>query len=90
MTEAIGSSFAPDGALTLVAFQGGKADTSALIEAAIDVAQRGGEGGGLSYVQWVTAVLCNSLGRYEQALIIAQQASEDSPAQQFSIWAWSS
>ena len=25
-------------------------------------------------------------GRYEQALAIAQQASEDSPAQQFSIW----
>jgi DNA-binding CsgD family transcriptional regulator len=31
-------------------------------------------------------MLCNSLGRYEQALVIAQQASEDSPAQQFSIW----
>jgi DNA-binding CsgD family transcriptional regulator len=31
-------------------------------------------------------MLCNSLGRYEQALVIAQQASQDSPAQQFSIW----
>ena len=86
VTEAIGSSFAPDGAQTLAAFRGCEADISALIEAATKDAQRGGEGGGLSHVRWVTAMLCNGLGRYEQALAIAQQASEDSPAQQFSIW----
>ena len=86
VTEAIGSSFAPDGALTLAAFGGREADISALIEAASKEAERCGKGAGLSYIQWVTAVLCNSLGRYEQALAIAQQASEDSPAQQFSIW----
>jgi DNA-binding CsgD family transcriptional regulator len=84
-TEAIGSSFAPDGALTLAAFGSREADTLALTQAAKD-AQRRGEGGGLSYAQWLTAVQCNSLGRYEQALAIAQQASEGSPAQQFSIW----
>ena len=84
-TQAIGSSFAPDGALTLAAFGSREADTLALAEAAKD-AQRCGEGGGLSYAQWLTAVLCNSLGRYEQALATAQQASEGSPAQQFSIW----
>jgi DNA-binding CsgD family transcriptional regulator len=32
-------------------------------------------------------VLCNSLGRYEEALEAAQQASEDSPAIWFSNWA---
>jgi DNA-binding CsgD family transcriptional regulator len=85
-TEAIGSSFAPDGALTLAAFGSREADTLALTEAAAKDAQRCGEGGGLSYAQWLTAVLCNSLGRYEQALATAQQASEGSPAQQFSIW----
>ena len=84
-TQAIGSSFAPDGALILAAFGSREADTLALAEAAKD-AQRCGEGGGLSYAQWLTAVLCNSLGRYEQALATAQQASEGSPAQQFSIW----
>jgi DNA-binding CsgD family transcriptional regulator len=86
VTEAIGSSFAPDGAQTLTAFQGREPDTSALIETATKDAQRCGEGGGLSHVRWVTAVLCNGLGRYEEALAIAQPASEDSPAQQFSIW----
>jgi DNA-binding CsgD family transcriptional regulator len=86
VTEAIGNSFAPDGAPTLTAFQGREPDTSALIEATTKDAQRWEEGGGLSHDRWVTAVLCNSLGRYKQALVIAQQASEDSPAQQFSIW----
>jgi len=57
-----------------------------VIEAASQDARRYGEGAGLSHIRWVTAVLCNSMGRYEQALAIAQQASEGSPAQQFSIW----
>jgi len=35
----------------------------------------------------VPARLCNSLGRYEQALAAAQQASEDSPADLFANWA---
>ena len=32
-------------------------------------------------------MLCNSLGRYEEALAAAQRASEDSPAVQFADWA---
>ncbi|HEY4461316.1 MAG TPA: AAA family ATPase, partial [Streptosporangiaceae bacterium] len=86
VTEAIGGSFAPDGALMLAAVRGCDADGDALIEAAAKDAQLYQEGGGLSYLQWVTAVLCNGLGRYEQALAAAQQASEGSPAQQFSTW----
>jgi DNA-binding CsgD family transcriptional regulator len=86
VTEAIGGSFAPDGAFTLAAFRGREADASALIEAAAEDARRGGDGAGLSYLGWVAAVLGNGLGRYEQALAIAQQASEGSPAQQFSSW----
>jgi DNA-binding CsgD family transcriptional regulator len=86
VTEAIGSSFAPDGALTLAAFRGREADISVMIESATQGAQHSGDSAGLSYIQWVAAVLCNGLGRYEQALAITQRASEDSPAQQFSIW----
>jgi DNA-binding CsgD family transcriptional regulator len=86
VTHAIGGSFAPDGAPTLVAFQGREPDASALIDAATADAARCAEGGGLSHDRWVAAVLCNSMGRYEQALAIAQQATEGSPAQQFSIW----
>jgi DNA-binding CsgD family transcriptional regulator len=48
---------------------------------------RRGEGEALSFVQWAAAVLCNSLGRYEEALAAAQRASEDSPTARFASWA---
>jgi DNA-binding CsgD family transcriptional regulator len=38
-------------------------------------------------VGWAAAVLYNSLGRYEEALVAAQRASEDSPAVHFTTWA---
>jgi DNA-binding CsgD family transcriptional regulator len=47
---------------------------------------RRGEGQGLTFVQWGTALLYNGLGRYEDALAAAQQAGEDSHAQRFCNW----
>ena len=85
-TEAMGNSFAPDGSLTLTAFQRPEDGTAALLEAATAQSQRSEGAAGLSYVQWVTAVLCNGLGQYERALATAGRASEGSPTQQFSIW----
>ena len=87
VTEATGSSIAPYGALALAVFRGQEAQAAQLIQAATDDVGRRGEGGGLSFVQWADAVLCNSLGRYEEALAAAQRASEDSPAVQFASWA---
>ena len=86
VTEATGSSIAPYAALGLAALAGREAEAFELIEAATKDAERRGEGAGLSFVQWATAVLCNSLGRYEQALAAAQQASRDSPADLFANW----
>ena len=83
VAEATGSSIAPYGALGLAVFRGREAQAAHLIQTATDDAGRRGEGGGLSLVQWAAAVLCNSLGRYEEALAVAQRASEDSPAVQF-------
>ena len=68
VTEATGSSIAPYGALALAVFAGGEAQAAHLIRTATDDAERRGEGAALSFVQWATAVLCNSLGRYEEAL----------------------
>jgi DNA-binding CsgD family transcriptional regulator len=85
--EATGSSIAPYGALTLAAFRGQEAQATQLIRTATDDAGRRGEGQALSFTDWAAAVLCNSLGRYEQALAAAQRASEDSPAMHFPSWA---
>ena len=84
---ATGSSVAPYGALALAVFRGREAQAAHLIQTATNDVRRRGEGGGLSFVDWADAVLCNSLGRYEQALAAAQRASEDSPAMHFTSWA---
>jgi DNA-binding CsgD family transcriptional regulator len=85
--EATGSSIAPYGAVALAAFRGQEAQAARLIQTATDDVRRRGEGAGLSFLQWADAVLCNSLGRYEEALAAAQRASEDSPAVIFASWA---
>jgi len=76
----------PYAGLALAAFRGREAEAAAIAEANAEDAERRGEGGGLTFVQWATAVLCNGLGR-ERALAAARQASEDSPAQRVSSWA---
>ncbi len=87
VTEATGSSIPPYAALGLAALRGRETEASELIEAATKDAERRGEGQGLTFVHWATAVLGNGLGRYEQALAAAKQASEDTPADLFANWA---
>jgi DNA-binding CsgD family transcriptional regulator len=86
VTEATGSGIAPYAAVTLAAFRGRESEVGELIEASAKDVERRGEGGALSYAQWATAVLYNGLGRYEQAVAAAQQASE-LPAHPSAIWA---
>jgi DNA-binding CsgD family transcriptional regulator len=78
VNEATGASLAPYAALARVSLQGREAEAVQLIEAATREVVRPGEGQGLAFIQWVTAVLYNGLGRYEEALAAAQQAAEDS------------
>jgi DNA-binding CsgD family transcriptional regulator len=87
VTEATESSIAPYGAVALAAFSGREAQAAHLLQTAADDAERRGEGRALSFIGWADAVLYNSLGRYEQALVAAQRTSEDSPAVQFADWA---
>ena len=85
--EVTGNSLAPYGSLALAVFRGGEAQAARLIQTATDDVGRRGEGRALSLMDWADAVLCNSLGRYEEALAAAQRASEDSLAVQFTGWA---
>ena len=75
VTEATGGNLAPYGALGLAALRGREAEASALIRVTgQEVAQRG-EGVGVTLTNWADAVLCNSLGRYGQALAAAERGS---------------
>ncbi len=87
--EATGSSIAPYGALALAVFRGREAEAASLIETTTKDVEQRGEGEGLNFLRWATAVLCISLGRYEEALGAAQQAVRDSPALslRFANWA---
>ena len=87
VTEVTGSSIAPYGAVALAAFRGREAQAAHLLETATDDAEHRGEGRALSFIGWAEAVLCNSLGRYAEALAVAQRASKDHPAVQFADWA---
>ena len=81
------SSIAPYAALGLAALAGGEAETSELIETGSKDAERRGEGGGLTLIDWATAVLCNGLGRHEQALDAAQRAIGAPFADLYACWA---
>jgi DNA-binding CsgD family transcriptional regulator len=73
--------------VALAAFRGREHQASELTELSTKDAARRGEGAGLTFLQWATAVLGNGLGRYEEALAAAQQAGEDQHELLFSTWA---
>jgi DNA-binding CsgD family transcriptional regulator len=89
VTEATGTQVAPYGALVLAGFQGREAEATALIDATIRDATAGGQGTAVQYAHWAQAVLCNGLGRYEDALSAAGDASDDTPELFVSVWALS-
>jgi DNA-binding CsgD family transcriptional regulator len=75
LTEATGSRLAPYGAVFFAAWRGREAEATELIGAtANEVADRG-EGAGLTLIHYTSAVLYNGLGRYEDALAAAEQAT---------------
>jgi DNA-binding CsgD family transcriptional regulator len=86
VAEATGSHFAPYEALALAVWQGREADASVLIEAGVNEVVTRGEGMGLAIIRWASAVLYNGLGRYEEALAAAQEASAYPQELLFSTW----
>jgi DNA-binding NarL/FixJ family response regulator len=85
--EATGSRAAPYAATMLASLRGDQAQAIALIEAIIAGATAGGQGLAVTYARWAEAILYNGLGRYDQALAAARQASEDTPGLYVSMWA---
>ena len=76
MEDVTGISSAPYGALILDAWQGKARATRGLIESTRREAGSRGEGIGVAISEYARAVLCNSVGQYDEALIAACSASE--------------
>ena len=73
VAAATGSRLAPQRAL-LAALRGEEAEATALIDAGRREVLDRGEGLWLVITEWASAVLFNSLGRYEEALAVAERA----------------
>ena len=58
-----------------------------MIESTIRDAGTGGQGLGVQWAEWVSAILFNGLGRYDRALAAAQRAAEEAPELQVAPWA---
>ena len=87
--EATGTRIAPHAALALAGIRGQEAETTELIDGIITQATAGGQGTAIQYARWANSVLMNGLGRYEEALAAAVEASEHTPELHIATWALS-
>jgi DNA-binding CsgD family transcriptional regulator len=87
VTAATGIRIASYGGMLLAAYQGREAEASALLTTTIENANASGEGLGVQFARWSTAILFNGLGRYGEALVAARQASDAAPELFLSHWA---
>ena len=79
VVEAIGGERSPTAEIALAAFRGDAAEVERLDAATTADAVARGEGQWMAARHWATAVLCNGLGRYEEALVAAQQGAAHPP-----------
>jgi DNA-binding CsgD family transcriptional regulator/tetratricopeptide (TPR) repeat protein len=87
LTDITGSALPSYGAVGLAAVRGVPSTAEPLIrELSADVLARG-QGVGATMTEWARAVLCNGLGRYQEALAAARQATADVLELGFPQWA---
>jgi DNA-binding CsgD family transcriptional regulator len=87
IVEATGTRLAPYAAMLLVALQGREADGFALLESTIKDATAIGQGLAVQWGEFAKAILLNGLGRYDEALLAARRAADDTPELFISSWA---
>jgi DNA-binding CsgD family transcriptional regulator len=87
--EATGTRIATHAALALAALRGHEAEASELIDHVIARATADGQGTAVQIARWARSILMNGLGRYEEALAAAVQASDDTPELYIANWALS-
>jgi DNA-binding CsgD family transcriptional regulator len=86
IAAATGTRIPPAAAVVLAGFRGAEAEAAPLIKAVITAARAAGQGVAVQWSQWAAAILCNGLGRYEEALAEAQ-AAEQAAELYTSMWA---
>ena len=87
LKEATGTRIATYAALALAGIRGHETAASELIADVVAHATEGGQGTAVQYARWAQALLMNGLGRYEEALAAAVEASEHTPELFIASWA---
>ena len=87
--EAIGGDSSPGSRIILAAYRGHEAEVAQLDEATTRDAVARGDGPWVAMLNWSTAVLCNGLGRHDEALRAAQLGAAYPPDMHMSSWALS-
>ncbi|HTX11110.1 MAG TPA: AAA family ATPase [Solirubrobacteraceae bacterium] len=85
--EAIGGERSFGSRIALAAFRGQEAEVAQLDEATTSDAVSRGDGMWIAMVNWSTAVLCNGLGRYDEALEAARVGAAYAADMHVSSWA---
>jgi DNA-binding CsgD family transcriptional regulator len=84
--EATGAGIGSHSSMALAAFRGREAEARASIESVREEASALGRGVAVELTEWLFAVLCNGLGRYQEAAA-ARDATTDRPEELFvSTW----
>ena len=76
----------PHAAIAVAGIRGREAEATELIDGVIAEATAAGQGTAVQYAHWARSVLMNGLGRYEEALASAVEASEDTPVLYIAAW----
>jgi ATP/maltotriose-dependent transcriptional regulator MalT len=84
---ATGSRIAPYAAMMLASLRGNEAEAVPFIQSSMERAAAGGQGVAVTWAHRATAILYNGLGRHQEALAAARQASEHAHVY-VSMWAW--
>ena len=85
--EVTGGRASPSTAMLLAALRGRQDEAIPLFKATIAEATAGGQGIAVAYAHWTAAILANGSGQYEDALVAAAQASQDTNTPYISMWA---
>ncbi|MGW4490304.1 helix-turn-helix transcriptional regulator [Amycolatopsis sp. NPDC004368] len=86
VNSATGSDLAAYGPMGVAAFRGDHARATELIDATTTDSALRGEGVGITFAEWATALLANGLGRYDEAFRVAERAVRIEPAPGSWIW----
>jgi DNA-binding CsgD family transcriptional regulator len=87
VVEATDTQIAPFGAVMVAALRGREEEATALLDSVAEPAAAVGLGFAVQFTRWVSAILFNGLGRYEQAFVAARLACAEAPELFISAWA---